>query len=314
MVSRLARRSGAAVVQIAELLFWQPDVVYHVGVGLNHVEAHIMKGECWPAAKLIGFEPNPVTYADIHATYPGELRKVALSNRCEIARFYQPNRHRDGSSLFPRASDDIVYEVEVWTLDALYPDGPGGARCLLWVDAEGNDLAVLEGAQRFIAGVQMVNIETTGTAAPGWGDQSQVDRWLREHGFRRQWVHTQRIHAGQQDCIYVRDEIFDPAICPCPCQLEGFTYRACTEPQLTLFEITVNRDLVASSKQGGRTISSQDAIVMRECTLSTRGKRHWKLRWCGYARNESIALDSARETARDILAGRMPTWVQVTAG
>lgn len=313
MVSRLARRSGVAVVQIAEQLWWTPSIVLHVGVGLQHAEAFIMKRECWPAITLHGYEPHPQTYEDIKASYPGQLRQMAIGNHIGEVEFYSPSQHRDGSSVFRRADNDSKYTVPMSTLDALYPDGLGG-RCLLWIDAEGNDLAVLEGATKILPEVDMINIETTACVPPGWADATQIDRWLREHDFRRQWVHTQRIHVGQQDCIYVRTKIFDPAICPCPCQLEGLPVRHCAD-ELSFFEVSVKRDLRAESKPSNRRIPAGGAVVVRrDCQLQTKGTRRWQLRWCGYAKNEAVALDAAREVARDILAGRLPDWVQVTAG
>lgn len=319
MVSRLARRSGVAVVQIAELLQFKPDVVYHVGVGLQHAEVFIMKDECWPEVKIIGFEPNPATYKEIVDTYPGFLIPCALGNEVrEGVPFYQPDKHRDGSSLFRRAASDVEYKVDITSLDVLFPLGPGRENCLLWLDAEGNDLAVLEGATNFLSGVQMINIEMTGSAHEGWADQATINRWLMDHGYRRQWVHTQRIHVGQQDVIWVKAEMLDPAICPCPCQLEGLPPRSCVGKNLlSFYEVVVHKDLTTEVKRGGRQISSDEEVVVKECEFRTqkddknRRKHYWRLRWCGYAVNERYAIDIAQAAAVNIQLGTAPDYVDM---
>lgn len=317
MVSRLARRSGVAVVQIAELLQWTPEVVFHVGVGVQHAEVFIMRNECWPQVRIVGFEPNPVTFQQVKDQYPGELHWKALGNQSGTATLYQPDRHRDGSSLFRRTPSDQEFAVPIQPLDALYPSGPGGT-CLLWIDAEGNDLDVLRGGERFIDHVEMINIEMTGTpVAGGWNDQREIDQWLRQHGFRRQWVHTQRIHVGQQDCIYVRDAIFDPTICPCPCQLEGFEPKACEGVLLPFFEVVVHRDLRTTVRQGGRRIGARESFVRKECSFRTqrddpKQRRHyWRLRWCGYAVDAGTAEAEAVAAAQMVLDGAPPDWIDM---
>src|SRR3990167_6467231 len=266
MVSRLARRSGVAVVQIAELLQWRPDIIYQVGVGLQHAECFIMRDECWPEVKIIGFEPNPTTYHEIFESYPGTLYPYALGNEVrDSVSFYQPDKHRDGSSLFRRAANDVAYLVPMSTLDTLFPDGPGYPNCLLWIDAEGNDLAVLDGAQKFLNGVQFINIEVTGTpSGPGWASPGVIQDWLNSRGFRCQWSHTQRIHVGQMDCIYVREELINPDICFCPCQIRGIPRKEHTgKYMLSFFEVVVSRDRSTTLKRGGRHISSDEEVVVK---------------------------------------------------
>lgn len=256
-LSRLARRSGVAVVQIAEQLNWRPDVVLHVGVGLSHEEVAIMRDEVWndPPVRFIGFEPNPRTFADITDKYPGELFPLALGNEVRYnVPFFEPKCHRDGSSLYVRKPDDKEYRVNVTTLDELYPDGLLVPHVMLWLDAEGSELQILQGGEKFLAGVDVINIEMTGAGASdrdGWTDQCLIHKWLMDHGYRRQWVHTQRIHVGQQDCIYVRESLLSRRICPCPCQL--------SHPEMPshMEAIEVARDLFASC--------AEDAGYIKQC-------------------------------------------------
>ena len=224
--SRMLRRSGVAVGLVAESLGWKADVVYQVGIGLNHEEMDVLMEEWGPNSetypgsqvKIIGCEPHPEM--DFTDNYPGIVHQVALSNYEGTAKLYSKKRHKDGSSLHPHNErGDESYKtigVPVTTLDTLFPRIEPG-RVLLWLDCEGSELAVMQGGSAFLKQVDVVNIELT--ARPpgvGWCTPVQAHQYLVSQGFWLQWIHTQRIDSGQNDGVYVRPKLFKPEYCCVP--------------------------------------------------------------------------------------------------
>lgn len=223
MAGPLARRSGVAIGLIMELIQWQPKIIYQVGVGLNHAETEVFK-ECWPDVELIGCEPLSRICRSLAKDYPGKVVQTAIGDHVGVIKMYQKDHHKDGSSVFNLGDVDTLEEfmVPITTLDVLYPKGPEAKPCLLWLDCEGSELAALKGAESFVRGVEVINVELTHRpVCAGWCDAIETHDWLIDHGFVRQWVHTQRSAAGQVDGIYVRPELFREQFCCCPCMSGG---------------------------------------------------------------------------------------------
>ena len=223
MASRYLRRSGIAVGLVAECYGFIPDTVFQVGIGVNHEEVDVLKSE-WPEVKWVGCEPNPVTYKSIANIYPGITFQVALSNRLGEADLCFARIHKDGATLCtPRPDQPNKITVPTTTLDALREEyGSFGSKMLLWLDCEGSEYRVLQGAEEFIKDVAWLNVELTAKPqSEDWCRPEQVDGWLRSHGFARTWTHTHRLNIGQYDCIYLRRELLNPNFCCCPCELTG---------------------------------------------------------------------------------------------
>jgi hypothetical protein len=214
MASRLLRRSGVAVGLVVEQLGWRADYVYQVGVGQEHQEVDVLLAE-WPGVKFVGCDPMDCK------DYPGEFHCVAVSDRPGSATLYVRKHHKDGSSFYP--AEGIACDkrlVPANTLDGLFPK-PQGNHILLWLDCEGVELRVLQGAESFCCCVEVVNVEITANPVnEEWCSPASVHHWLTEHGFVRQWIHTQRISSGQFDAIYVRPHLFKRRFCcdPWSCQ------------------------------------------------------------------------------------------------
>lgn len=219
MVSRILRRSGVAIVQVAEALDWVPDIVYQVGVGLNHEEVDVMK-ECWPNVKFVGFEPHPDTFQSLSPTYPGVLVQAAVGAAPGHGILHVKKHHRDGSSLVQLHTTDKdssfdQIRVPIETLDGVVGQPTG--KVLLWLDCEGWELQALQGAVQFIEGVEAVNVELTGKKlGDGWSDMADVHTWLLEREFFALMHHTQRMCSGQIDSVYVKPHLFKPELCSSP--------------------------------------------------------------------------------------------------
>lgn len=232
MVSRMLRRSGIGLVSLTEFLEWEADSIYQVGVGIHAEDIAVML-EVWNNHEIYveGVEPNPESLANLkrNQAFPGKLHEMALSNYNGKTMLYYNQRHKDGSSVYKPytfgniPNRDKAVEVDVIRMDDLWPMGPKGNHPLLWIDVEGHELAVLEGGERFIESVEMVNVEVTSKArGEGWADPVKVHEWLKDHGFYRQWHHTQRANVGQVDAVYVRPWMFKMKYCCCPCEQKRF--------------------------------------------------------------------------------------------
>lgn len=223
MASNLMRRSGLSACLIAELLQWTPDSIYQIGIGLNCEEIVVFK-DAWPNAFLFGCEPHPKIYEGLGKKYYGTLYPFGISDHDGSATMYYRGNHKDGSTLNKPDNMRGVNEctIKLRTLDSLFEDGPPTNKTLLWLDCEGSELAALRGATEFIKRVEMVNVEMTARPiSKQWCSSNEVHDWLIDHGFKRQWVHTSRLSAGQCDGIYVRPYLFRPEYCCCPCQMES---------------------------------------------------------------------------------------------
>jgi len=220
----LLRRSGVALYNVANLLEWAPTAILQVGVGYYSKEVEVFK-EAWPEAKLIGFEPHPETIRLMQG-YPGLLICKALGRYKGSVRLFWDASHKDGASVHSKAQVDTLkwVDVEIDTLDNRCIEDvrfQSSERILLWLDCEGSELDVLIGGEKFVVNVNVINVELTGKPSrPGWPDPVEVNRWLLDHGFLLQYVHTQRVASGQVDAIYVRPELFRPEYCCCPLMVE----------------------------------------------------------------------------------------------
>jgi len=225
MASKLQRRSGVAVVNVAKLLDWVPDVIYQVGIGHRHKEVFVMV-EAWPHVDLFGCEPHPRIVACLK-DYPGKVFQTAIGGQVGKGKLFDKERHGDGSSLYQfdetekGGRDYKTIDVDVTTLDEFFVRR--GKHVLLWLDCEGSEWEALEGGEGFVEGVEVINIEMTANPpSKYWPSTVEIHCWLMDHGFLRQTTHTTRSHSGQYDAIYVRRHLFRPEICSCPCQIEAY--------------------------------------------------------------------------------------------
>lgn len=234
MVSRFVRRSGVSVCTLAEWLEWVPRKVYQIGVGLTFPEVAVMR-ENWPHLEFEAMEPHPwILHAltkrkrhPVHqpikdSSYPGWLWPFAAGARDGRGVIYTGMQHKDGATLHRRYDKESdakrqALRIRVRKIDTVWPDGPSCRDVLLWIDCEGSELAALRGAERFIEGVDWVNVEITARRlADTWSDPVAVHNWLEAHGFVLQHIHSQRSSSGQGDIIYVRPKYFREAFCTCP--------------------------------------------------------------------------------------------------
>ena len=224
MASRLLRRSGVAVGLVCECLGWRADTVIQAGVGYHHQEVDVLKAE-WPGLRWCGVDPHPGIIEDARKEGLYDLLiEAAAGDRPGRAPFHIKRHHGDGSSLCRPIGDDLqVREVAVNTLDAMFIEGDLSVdfgRLLLWFDCEGHELAAIRGARELLRRASVVNVEMTGKppcVGDGWCTPLSIHVKLLQGGFRRQWVHTNRVFSGQYDAIYVKPELWRQEFCCDPC-------------------------------------------------------------------------------------------------
>ena len=213
MASYLLRRSGIACGLVAEFLGWRADTMIQVGIGTAYEEVDVLMSE-WPGLRVIGIEPHPGIVRQAMRKGKHELILSMAASDCEgKGTLYVKRHHADGASLLAFPISQHVEEEEVFltTLDSQFTDYHLLGRILLWLDCEGSELAALRGAEQLIQHVDMVNVELTARPlCQGWCSPKDVHRFLVEHDFIRQHVHTHRLSAGQYDAIYVRNRLFKP--------------------------------------------------------------------------------------------------------
>jgi FkbM family methyltransferase len=120
------------------LVFTGRPVVADVGANIGRFAEEVIGR--WPDAQIVCFEPQPVAAGRIGRF--AEVRNIALGSRRETLKLYcDPNHGIDMSASFHQPWHDGI-DVPVERLDKQCL----GRIDLLKVDAEGNELAVMQGA------------------------------------------------------------------------------------------------------------------------------------------------------------------------
>ena len=217
------RRSGNAVYSASERIGWKPRIIVQVGVGMLCKEVDIFHEE-WPDVEMIGFDPHPKAFKTMAGRYPGTLicAAVGKENRASVPFYMRPN-HQEGSSVLHIDPNKTTIQISVpmVSLDSALEHIVGSPSIdkdvMLWLDCEGIELDVLQGAERLIDRVGVINVEMTGIPqAERWSSPEDIHALLKAAGFYQIWVHTMRAHIGQYDAIYVEKSLFCPVYCFIP--------------------------------------------------------------------------------------------------
>lgn len=138
-------------------------------VGSSRGQFALFASTRFPEARIVCFEPLPEPAATLRAVLGGrvELHETAVGAREGSATVHVSSRD-DSSSLlpigrrqteeFPGTAEAGSVETTLTTLDNALPEAPAGP-CLLKVDVQGLELAVLQGAERTLDSVDEALIE-----------------------------------------------------------------------------------------------------------------------------------------------------------
>lgn len=145
-------------------------------VGANRGEMSIALRAAFPDARIVAFEPNPVTYERLVGNVKGldvECVRAGLGASEGTARLHcyrgdetsgHASFYRDMFCLYEGygiggASDLVGFDVGVRTLDGACRDLGIEGVDFLKIDVEGHELRVLEGAREMLAGGRIASIQ-----------------------------------------------------------------------------------------------------------------------------------------------------------
>lgn len=195
-----------------------------IDVGANRGQFLLVAARRFPHASLLAFEPLPgprdLLRQAMPRTRPVRLFEVALSDRAGTATFHVA-RADDSSSLLPIADSQVatfpgtdeVAQLTVQTarLDEVLASERLMPPVLLKIDAQGGELAVLQGADELLPAVTTILVECS--FAELYEGQPSVDavvRHLHGHGFALHSIGPVSTAPGgrpvQADLVFERDE------------------------------------------------------------------------------------------------------------
>jgi len=192
-----------------------------VDVGANRGQFLLVAARRFPDATLIAFEPLPgprdLLRRVIPRSRPVRLQEEALSDRAGVATFHV-SRADDSSSLlpispfqvstFPGTEEVAQLTVKTARLDEVLAPEDLVPPILLKIDAQGSELAVLEGATGLLPTIDTLLVECSfAELYEGQPTAAAVVRFLSDHGFRLHSVGP--ITVGQHGRPVQADLVFE---------------------------------------------------------------------------------------------------------
>ena len=159
--------------------------------------------ELWHNGTIHSFEPHYHCFEILkNATigYPNvALYPIALSNKSGIVSFYVDGKQGGASSLL-RPTDDInntyfhidlskTTTVSCTTIDLWAQENNISIIDFFWIDVEGNELQLLQGAEKILENVRAIYTEVNlRTFWHGCTQYHILKKWLSQKGFTEVWT------------------------------------------------------------------------------------------------------------------------------
>lgn len=130
------------------------ECIFDVGANVGQTAKRLH--EDFPNARIYCFEPVASTFTTLTKNLNGHsyatLHKFALSRENGVASVFVQGENSLTSTLVETNKYQHVEEIETRTLDSLVEEMKLGSIDLLKIDAEGHDLAVLQGGTQALSG------------------------------------------------------------------------------------------------------------------------------------------------------------------
>jgi FkbM family methyltransferase len=211
-----------AVANLPGYLGAEPgDIRRIVVVGAWHGEEVPEMLERFPNCRVLALEPSREAYAQLSARFAAESRvtclPVAASDVDGTTTFHETNLDGNGSLLPLARPDDAgaftvpghaeteTYDVRTVRLDSLDELRDGEPIHCLWVDVQGLELPVLEGATALIdrVGAAFLEVATAERSYEGATEFSDLHAWMAGRGFRLASLGTDPVN-GQGNALWLR--------------------------------------------------------------------------------------------------------------
>jgi FkbM family methyltransferase len=198
------RRAGVAAAIEHESLLKTLDFSTIVDIGANRGQFSLVARRCFPAARIIAFEPlNPAAERfrnALHGDSLVTLHQVAIGHSKGDATMHVAAEDDSSSllpitelqrSLFAGTREVATATVEVDTLSGRIKDGELQSPALLKIDVQGYELAVLHGCDSLLPRFSHVYIECSFVELyAGQALAAEVIDYLSDHGFDLRGVYN----------------------------------------------------------------------------------------------------------------------------
>jgi FkbM family methyltransferase len=168
--------------------------------------------------KVYAFEPNPVNFNYLQTAFSNHKNvhcfQMACGNEDGEVTLFLHNTDSGTESLLPVKQNSSFKEVgkeivKVIKLDTFAPVS-NISFDLFWIDVQGFELSVFQGAEKIMKSVKGIYVEMNGTDTPyeGAPHYTEIDIFLKEHGFVL--AHQEmgpNPHADGGVALYIRAEL-----------------------------------------------------------------------------------------------------------
>lgn len=195
-----------------------PDKPIILEAGAHSGKDTIRMKKFWPHSTIHVFEPIPSLFAQLQKRTQ-EYSEIfcyntALANQVGTATMYLSSGRTDAcSSLLPpqgllQERPDIVFEqtitVPTTTIDTWAQENNIDHIDFMWLDLQGTELSVLQGAPHILTTVRAIHTEINETERyTGNVLYTELQAFLEQHGFR---AHLKAIHKyGWGNALFVKE-------------------------------------------------------------------------------------------------------------
>lgn len=213
----------AAAVEHAHLKVSCGEVNTVVDIGANRGQFSLIARRCFPAARIVAFEPLVAPAAKFSAVFARDrnivLHRFAIGAESHEAVMHLSRRDDSSSllpilglqdSIFPGTGEVGTLKVPVEPLDRVLSADQIRSPALLKLDVQGYELSALKGCERLLAAFRFVYLELSFVELyQGQALADEIVAYLQGRGFRLRGAynlaHDRAGCAVQGDFLFARE-------------------------------------------------------------------------------------------------------------